>query len=163
MLFEAGAGETIWRKLLQTNDLHTILRLPTGIFDAQGAKANVIFFDNRAASPDPQTSEVWYYEYRTNVHHTLKQKPLTYADLTDFVGCYNPGTRREGTRTWSNVTSDASNTPEIGHDQLESAVTFRRNQRSRWAGMRKLGVDKKSLPQAMGSTGWSIWRAAYSI
>ncbi len=75
VLFEGGAGETIRRKLLQTTDLHTILRLPTGIFYAQGVKANVIFFDNRPASPDPQSSKVWYYDYRTNVHHTLKQKP----------------------------------------------------------------------------------------
>lgn len=89
VLFEGGAGEVIRRKLLQNTDLHTILRLPTGIFYTQGVKANVIFFDNRAASPDPQTSKVWFYDYRTNVHHTLKQKPLTHAHLEDFVSCYN--------------------------------------------------------------------------
>ncbi|TDE36325.1 type I restriction-modification system subunit M [Antarcticimicrobium sediminis] len=100
VLFEGGAGETIRRKLLQTTDLHTILRLPTGIFYAQGVKANVIFFDNRPASPDPQTAKVWYYDYRTNVHHTLKQKPLTYAHLEDFVACYNPGNRHERKATW---------------------------------------------------------------
>ena len=61
VLFEGGAGEVIRRKLLQTCDLHTILRLPTGIFYAQGVKANVIFFDNRPASKDPQTREVWYF------------------------------------------------------------------------------------------------------
>ena len=106
VLFEGGAGETIRQKLLQTTDLHTILRLPTGIFYAQGVKANVIFFDNRPASPDPQTSKVWFYDYRTNVHHTLKQKPLTYAHLEDFVACYkpeNPGGREE---TWSEDTPD---------------------------------------------------------
>ena len=106
VLFEGGAGETIRRKLLQTTDLHTILRLPTGIFYAQGVKANVIFFDNRAASPDPQTSKVWYYDYRTNVHHTLKQKPLTYGHLEDFVACYNPGNRHERKPTWSDETPD---------------------------------------------------------
>ena len=100
VLFEGGAGETIRRKLLQTTDLHTILRLPTGIFYAQGVKANVIFFDNRPASPDPQTSKVWYYDYRTNVHHTLKQKPLTYAHLEDFVACYNPENRHVRDETW---------------------------------------------------------------
>ena len=63
VLFEGGAGETIRRKLLEKTDLHTILRLPTGVFYAQGVKANVIFFDDREASPDPWTKEVWYYDY----------------------------------------------------------------------------------------------------
>lgn len=93
VLFEGGAGETVRRKLLQTCDLHTILRLPTGIFYAQGVKANVIFFDNRPASKDPQTREVWYYDYRTNVHHSLKKKPLRYEGLAEFVRLYNPGNR----------------------------------------------------------------------
>lgn len=101
VLFEGGAGETIRRKLLAMTDLHTILRLPTGIFYAQGVKANVIFFDNRAASPDPQTRDVWYYDYRTNVHHTLKRKPLRYEDLADFVADYNPSNRHDRTETWS--------------------------------------------------------------
>ena len=100
VLFESGAGETIRRQLLQTTDLHTILRLPTGIFYAQGVKANVIFFDNLPSEADPQTFEVWYYDYRTNVHHTLKQKPLTYGHLEDFVACYNPGNRHKRKPTW---------------------------------------------------------------
>ena len=106
VLFEGGAGETIRRKLLETTDLHTILRLPTGIFYAQGVKANVIFFDNRPASPDPQSSTVWYYDYRTNVHHTLKQKPLTDAHLEDFVACYRPENRHVREPTWSDETPD---------------------------------------------------------
>lgn len=106
VLFEGGAGETIRRKLLQTTDLHTILRLPTGIFYTQGVRANVIFFDNRAASPDPQTAKVWYYDYRTNVHHTLKQKPLTYAHLEDFVARYKPENRHIREPTWSEDTPD---------------------------------------------------------
>ena len=106
VLFEGGAGETIRRKLLQTTDLHTILRLPTGIFYAQGVKANVIFFDNRPASPDPQTSKVWYYDYRTNIHHTLKQKPLTYAHLEDFVACYKPENRHVREPMWTEETPD---------------------------------------------------------
>ncbi len=106
VLFEGGAGETIRRKLLDTTDLHTILRLPTGIFYAQGVKANVIFFDNRPASPDPQTSKVWYYDYRTNVHHTLKRKPLTYKHLEDFVTCYSPENRYLREETWSEQSSD---------------------------------------------------------
>ncbi len=103
---KSGAGETIRRKLLHNTDLHTILRLPTGIFYAQGVKANVIFFDNRPASPDPQTSKVWYYDYRTNVHHTLKQKPMTYDHLRDFVDCYNPMNRHIRKETWSEDSPD---------------------------------------------------------
>ncbi|MCA3456253.1 MAG: SAM-dependent DNA methyltransferase [Rhodobacter sp.] len=106
VLFEGGAGEVIRRKLLQNTDLHTILRLPTGIFYAQGVKANVIFFDNRPASPDPQTGQVWFYDYRTNVHHTLKQKPLSESHLEDFLACYNPAARHDRKATWSEETPD---------------------------------------------------------
>ena len=100
VLFEGGAGETIRKKLLQNTDLHTILRLPTGIFYAQGVKANVIFFDNHEARPNPWTKEVWYYDYRTNIHHTLKKKPLRFEDLQDFVECYNPENRHKRKNTW---------------------------------------------------------------
>ncbi|MFN7611418.1 MAG: N-6 DNA methylase, partial [bacterium] len=85
VLFEGGSGETIRRKLLDNTDLHTILRLPTGIFYAHGVKANVIFFDNREASKDPWTKEVWYYDYRTNIHHTLKKKTMRADDLREFI------------------------------------------------------------------------------
>jgi type I restriction enzyme M protein len=101
VLFEGGAGETVRRKLLETMDLHTILRLPTGIFYAQGVKANVIFFDNSVASPTHQTKEVWIYDYRTNVKHTLKKSPLRESDLDDFVKCYNPDNRHNRTETYS--------------------------------------------------------------
>ena len=107
VLFEGGAGETIRRKLLENTDLHTILRLPTGIFYAHGVKANVLFFDNREASPHPWTKEVWYYDYRTNIHHTLKKKPLGYGDLAEFVQCYHPVNRHQRTPTW-----DAATNPE---------------------------------------------------
>lgn len=107
VLFEGGAGETVRKKLLQNTDLHTILRLPTGIFYAHGVKANVLFFDNKEASPNPWTKEVWYYDYRTNIHHTLKKKPLRFEDLADFVKCYNPENRHERKATW-----DAEKNPE---------------------------------------------------
>ena len=100
VLFEGGAGETIRKNLLHNTDLHTILRLPTGVFYAQGVKANVIFFDNREASPEPWTKQVWYYDYRTNIHHTLKKKPMRYEDLLDFVKCYNPRNRHRRKATW---------------------------------------------------------------
>lgn len=95
VLFEGGAGETVRKKLLETTDLHTILRLPTGIFYAQGVKANVIFFDNKPASKDPWTKEIWVYDYRTNIHHTLKKNPLKLEDLKDFVACYHPENRHK--------------------------------------------------------------------
>lgn len=101
VLFEGGAGETVRRKLLETTDLHTILRLPTGIFYKQGVKANVIFFDKRPASPEVQTKEIWIYDFRTNIHFTLKQNPMTETDLNDFIRCYNPENRFERTETWS--------------------------------------------------------------
>jgi len=101
VLFEGGAGETVRKKLLETTDLHTILRLPTGIFYAQGVKANVIFFDNRVAAPSHQTKEVWIYDYRTGIHHTLKKNPLRESDLDDFVRCYNPENRHLRTETYS--------------------------------------------------------------
>ena len=101
VLFEGGAGETVRKELMKTTDLHTILRLPTGIFYAQGVKANVLFFDNKPASREAWTKEVWVYDYRTNVHHTLKQKTMQLADLQDFIDCYNPNNRDERSATWS--------------------------------------------------------------
>lgn len=100
VLFEGGAGETIRRKLLDNTTLHTILRLPTGIFYAQGVKANILFFDNQPASPDAWTKEVWFYDYRTNIHHTLKKKPMRYEDLADFIKCYNPQNPSKRVETW---------------------------------------------------------------
>jgi type I restriction enzyme M protein len=107
VLFEGGAGEIVRQNLLRTTDLHTILRLPTGIFYAHGVKANVIFLENREASKTPWTKEVWFYDYRTNIHHTLKKKPLRYENLEDFVACYNPRNRHERRSSW-----DAQTNPE---------------------------------------------------
>jgi type I restriction enzyme M protein len=106
VLFEGGAGETVRQKLLETTDLHTILRLPTGIFYKPGVKANVIFFDKRPASPEKQTKEIWIYDFRTNVHFTLKQHPMTYVDLQDFITCYNPQNRHERKETWTEDNPD---------------------------------------------------------
>ena len=91
VLFEGGAGETVRRKLLQTCDVHTLLRLPTGIFYAQGVKANVLFFDRKPAREEPWTQRLWIYDLRTNQHFTLKRHPLTREDLDDFVGLLPPG------------------------------------------------------------------------
>ncbi|MHA1972571.1 MAG: type I restriction-modification system subunit M [Candidatus Hodarchaeales archaeon] len=99
VLFEGGAGETIRRKMLQQTNCHTLLRLPTGVFYAQGVKANVLFFDRKPASLKPWTEKFWIYDLRTNMHFTLKQNPLTYNDLEDFVKCYNPSDITERTET----------------------------------------------------------------
>ncbi len=95
VLFEGGAGETVRRNLLQQCDVHTLLRLPTGIFYAQGVKANVQFFDRKPASEKPWTKTLWIYDFRTNQHFTLKTNPLKRSDLDDFVACYNPENRFE--------------------------------------------------------------------
>ncbi|MBM4367686.1 MAG: SAM-dependent DNA methyltransferase [Deltaproteobacteria bacterium] len=91
VLFEGGAGETIRRRLLAECDVHTLLRLPTGIFYAQGVKANVLFFDRKPASATPWTRKLWVYDLRTNQHFTLKTNPMKRADLDPFVALYQAG------------------------------------------------------------------------
>jgi len=100
VLFEGGAGETIRRKLLHECDVHTLLRLPTGLFYAQGVKANVLFFDKKPASETPWTRKLWIYDLRTNQHFTLKTNPLKVDDLMEFVTLYNPAKRHARTATW---------------------------------------------------------------
>ncbi|MFZ2899456.1 MAG: N-6 DNA methylase, partial [Saprospiraceae bacterium] len=130
VLFEGGAGETVRKKLLETTDLHTILRLPTGIFYAQGVKANVIFFDAKPAGKKAWTKETWFYDYRTNIHHTLKKNPLRLDDLKDFITCYNPTNRHKRKETY-----DADTNPEgrwrkftydeiIGRDKTSLDITW---------------------------------------
>ncbi len=118
VLFEGGAGETIRRKLLHECDVHTLLRLPTGLFYAQGVKANVLFFDKKPASQTPWTRQLWIYDLRTNQHFTLKTRPLKRADLDEFVGLYQgrragepadrPANRHGRAATWSEQ-ADAAN------------------------------------------------------
>ncbi|MEB3170344.1 MAG: N-6 DNA methylase [Synechococcaceae cyanobacterium] len=106
VLFEGGAGETIRLKLLHECDVHTLLRLPTGIFYAQGVKANVLFFDRRAGSAQAATRRLWVYDLRTNQHFTLKTKPLQRADLDEFVSLYKPGAIHQRQPTWSEANPD---------------------------------------------------------
>ncbi|MFJ3832073.1 N-6 DNA methylase [Streptomyces sp. NPDC090046] len=108
VLFEGGAGEKIRRRLLDEFDLHTILRLPTGIFYAGGVKANVLFFDKQPPRADgkPHTAQTWIYDFRTGQHFTLKQRPLTRAHLDDFVAAYGPGEPRT-----ARVPSESSDGP----------------------------------------------------
>jgi type I restriction enzyme M protein len=128
VLFEGGAGETIRRKLLADFDLHTMLRLPTGIFYAQGVKANVLYFDKKVARPgQPWTERLWVYDLRTNRHFTLKQNPLRRADLDDFVAAYEPGglraERLEGER-WKAFTYDEI----IARDKANLDITWLRDE-----------------------------------
>ena len=99
VLFEGGSGETVRKRLLRQYDVHTLLRLPTGIFYAQGVKANVLFFDRKPASETPWTQKLWIYDLRTNKHFTLKRNPLGYDDLQDFLQAYRPGRRSKREET----------------------------------------------------------------
>jgi type I restriction enzyme M protein len=101
VLFEGGAGETIRKNLLQECDVHTLLRLPTGLFYAQGVKANVLFFDKKPGAEKAWTDMLWIYDLRTNIHFTLKTNSLKREDLDDFVRCYNPQNRHDRKATWS--------------------------------------------------------------
>ncbi len=106
VLFEGGAGETIRRKLLHECDVHTLLRLPTGLFYAQGVKANVLFFDRKPAAETPWTKRLWIYDLRTNKHFTLKTNTLRREDLDEFVACYHPDNRHDRKATWSPESPD---------------------------------------------------------
>jgi type I restriction enzyme M protein len=99
VLFEGGAGETVRRELLKQADVHTLLRLPTGIFYAQGVKANVLFFDRKPASEKAWTEKLWIYDLRTNQHFTLKEKTLKRSDLDEFVQCFRAENRHERTES----------------------------------------------------------------
>lgn len=101
VMFEGGAGETIRKTLLERTDLHTLLRLPTGIFYANGVKANVIFFDAKPASKEPWTKKLWVYDFRTNVHKTLKQNRLSKADFAEFIALYCAGNLSQRQATWT--------------------------------------------------------------
>ncbi len=107
VLFEGGAGETVRRKLLHECDVHTLLRLPTGVFYAQGVKANVLFFDRKPASETPWTRELWIYDLRTNQHFTLKQNPLRREHLEEFVDAL----QARGARASARRASGSSGSP----------------------------------------------------
>lgn len=106
VLFEGGSGESVRKQLMKTTELHTILRLPVGVFYAHGVKANVLFFKNKPASKEAHTKYIWFYDYRTNVHHTLKKKPMSLADLKEFVKLYNPSNIYKRKETWSEANEE---------------------------------------------------------
>ncbi|WP_460744615.1 HsdM family class I SAM-dependent methyltransferase, partial [Mariniluteicoccus endophyticus] len=126
VLFEGGAGEVLRRKLLNDFDLHTILRLPTGIFYAQGVKANVLFFDKKPASETPWTRKLWVYDLRTNQHFTLKQNPLRRAHLNEFVESYLAGASRDArveSERWKSFEYDEL----IARDKVNLDITWLRD------------------------------------
>ena len=110
VLFEGGAGETVRKKLLELCNLHTMLRLPTGIFYAGGVKSNVLFFDRKPGREDgkPWTEKLWIYDLRTNMHFTQKERKMTRTDLDDFVKCYNSEniTKRKETNRFKSYSYD---------------------------------------------------------
>ena len=107
VLFEGGAGEKVRRRLLNQFNLHTILRLPTGIFYAQGVKANVLFFDKFPPIEDGhRTNDVWVYDFRTNINLTLVTNSLNDEHLKDFINCYSADDITKRKETWSEKNSD---------------------------------------------------------
>lgn len=118
VLFEGGAGETVRKKLMETTDLHTILRLPTGIFYKQGVKANVLFFDNKPAAKQPWTKDIWIYDFRTNIHFTLKKNPLKLEDLRDFINAYNPDNRHKRKETYNAGTNPEGRWRKFTYDDI---------------------------------------------
>ncbi|MDA8404583.1 MAG: N-6 DNA methylase, partial [Desulfobacteraceae bacterium] len=118
VLFEGGAGETVRRNLLQKCDVHTMLRLPTGIFYAQGVKANVLFFDNHTAAKTPWTKEIWIYDFRTNIHFTLKKNPLKLEDLKDFIECYHPENINKRQETYHSETNPEGRWRRFAHEEI---------------------------------------------
>jgi len=106
VLFEGGAGEKVRRNLLTQCDVHTLLRLPTGIWYSPGVKANVLFFDKKPGREKPWTSRLWVYDLRTNMHFTLKQKPIARSDFDEFVECFKPGAIHKRKPTWSEENPD---------------------------------------------------------
>lgn len=94
--------------------MHTLLGLPTGIFYAQGVKANVLFFDRNPAQEKPWTQKLWIYDLRTNLHFTLKENTLKRSDLDDFVNCYfgvAPARKRARTRHAPTKTASTASKP----------------------------------------------------
>src|SRR5262245_47135283 len=106
VLFEGGAGEKVRRNLLQKCRVHTLLRLPTGIWYSPGVKANVLFFDKKEGRAAAWTDNLWVYDLRTNKHFTQKQSPISRQDFDEFVECYKPGATHQRKETWSESNPD---------------------------------------------------------
>jgi len=117
VLFEGGAGEKVRRNLLEKCRVHTLLRLPTGIWYSAGVKANVLFFEKKEGRAEPWTDELWVYDLRTNMHFTRVQSPIQRSDFDEFVACYKPGQLHKRTETWSEANPDGR-WRRYAHDDL---------------------------------------------
>ena len=163
VLFEGGAGEKIRRKLLETCDVHTILRLPTGIFYAQGVKANVVFFDAAPKDGKAHTVGTWIYDLRTNKHFTLKTKTLKREDLDDFVACYNPQNRHDRKSTdrfkcytyKELISRDKASLEWFCHQEIQGVTT-----RNRQTGRNSKGFwpENRSAAQTPRRISWCLCR-----
>ena len=136
VLFEGNAGETIRKKLLSDFNLHTILRLPTGIFYAQGVKANVLFF-----TKGQPTKEIWFYDYRTGVKHTLATNKLERHHLDDFVSCYHAENITDRTETYDAEKNPQGRWRKYGIDEITA-----RDKTSLDITWIKQGDDTEDLP-----------------
>ena len=138
VLFEGGAGEKIRRNLLDRCDVHTLLRLPTGIWYSAGVKANVLFFDKKPESLFPATKEVWVYDLRSNRNFSIKGNPIRSDDLTDFVRCYRADDplQREETEHFRRFTYSEI----IARDKANLDITWQQE---------KMGSANGSSPQAL--------------
>ncbi|HEV2523965.1 MAG TPA: class I SAM-dependent DNA methyltransferase [Gammaproteobacteria bacterium] len=105
VLFEGGAAEIVRVQLLKTTNLHTILRLPTGLFSAETVKTHVLFFDNKPQAKAPWTQSIWFYDYRTNIQHSFRKNPLQSECLAEFISCYHAKNRSQCKATWSEKNS----------------------------------------------------------
>lgn len=116
VLTDGGATEKVRNKLMKDFNLHTILRLPTGIFYANGVKTNVLFFDK-----GEPTRDIWVYDYRTGVKHTLATKPLKRSDLDEFVECYCSGHMQDRQETYDAETNPNGRWRRFTEEQVKNA------------------------------------------
>ena len=135
VLFEGGAGETIRKELLKNFNLHTILRLPTGIFYAQGVKANVLFF-----TKGTPTKDIWFFDYRTGIKHTLATNPMLRHHLDEFVECYKADNINARTETY-----DAETNPNGRWRKYSVGEVMKRDKTSLDISWIKFGDDDSDL------------------
>ena len=119
VLTDQGATAKVREKLLKDYNLHTILRLPTGIFYANGVKTNVLFFDKGES-----TKDIWVYDYRTGIKHTMATKPMTRADLDEFVECYCSGHMEDRKQTYNEKKNPNGRWRKFTKKEVEKADTL---------------------------------------
>ena len=116
VLTDTGATAKVREKLMKDFNLHTILRLPTGIFYANGVKTNVLFFDK-----GEPTKDIWVYDYRTGIKHTMATKPMTRAHLDEFVDCYCSGHMEDRNPLYDKDTNPNGRWRKFTEDEVKKA------------------------------------------